>query len=197
MYEDPKALRRASRQDARAAARDDFYMFYRLIFPALAPEATFSDSPHYRVLARALEKVGKGETRRLLIAIPPRHGKSILASVALPAWILGRDPKRKLICGAHGEGLSKDFANRFRDLIRSPQYQAIFPNTQIDAGGASLSEIRTTERKRVSPRDHGRRPGDRQGGWDFRLLTTPSRPRRARRNQTALATSSTTGSKAH
>ena len=44
----------------RANARTSFYAFYRLVFPALAPEASFSDSLHFRVLARALEKVGTG-----------------------------------------------------------------------------------------------------------------------------------------
>jgi hypothetical protein len=102
----PNEIRRAQREALRAHARENFYSFYRLIFPALAPEASFSSAPHFRVLARALEKVAKGETRRLLIAIPPRHGKSILASVALPAWILGRDPTRKIICASYGEGLS-------------------------------------------------------------------------------------------
>ncbi|MGD0187419.1 MAG: phage terminase large subunit [Roseiarcus sp.] len=137
-------IRRAHREALRAHARESLYGFYRLGFPALAPEASFSEAPHFRVLARALEKVARGETRRLLIAIPPRHGKSILASVVLPAWILGRDPTRKIMCASYGDALSKDFSNRFRDLLWSPQYGAVFPGTQIDAGGASLSEVRTT-----------------------------------------------------
>lgn len=144
MYNDPNEIRRAHRDALRAHARDNFYSFFRLVFPALVPEPNFSAAPHFRVLARALEKVGKGETRRLLIAIPPRHGKSILASVAFPARVLGRDPTRKFICASYGEGLSKDFSNRFRDLLRSPQFQSVFPNTQVDAGGASLSEVRTS-----------------------------------------------------
>ena len=143
MYGDPNEFRRRHRELVRAHARTSLYGFYQLVFPALAPEASFSSAPHFRVLARALEKVGTGETRRLLIAIPPRHGKSILASVALPAWILGRDPTRKIICASYGDQLSKDFSNRFRDLLWSPQYQAIFPGMQIDAGGASLAEVRT------------------------------------------------------
>ena len=72
-------------------------------------------------------------------------------SVALPAWILGRDPTRKIICASYGDQLSKDFSNRFRDLLWSPQYQAIFLGMQIDAGGASLAEVRTNARRRVSP----------------------------------------------
>jgi predicted phage terminase large subunit-like protein len=143
MYGDPNEFRRHQREFVRAHAHTSLYGFYRLVFPALAPEASFSSAPHFRVLARALEKVGTGETRRLLIAIPPRHGKSILASVALPAWILGRDPTRKIICASYGDQLSKDFATRFRDLLWSGQHQAIFPAMQIDAGGASLAEVRT------------------------------------------------------
>ena len=143
MYGDPNEFRRHQRELLRAHAHTSLYGFYRLVFPALAPEASFSSAPHFRVLARALEKVGTGETRRLLIAIPPRHGKSILASVALPAWILGHDPTRKIICASYGDQLSKDFSNRFRDLLWSPKYQAIFPGMQIDAGGASLAEVRT------------------------------------------------------
>ena len=144
MKHDVNETRRYFREAAYAHARRNFYAFYRLGFPALAPEASFSSSPHYRVLAQALEKVATGETRRLLIAVPPRHGKSILASVALPAWILGRDPTRKIICASYGEQLSKDFSNRFRDLLWSPQFQSLFPDTRIDAGGASLSEVRTS-----------------------------------------------------
>ncbi len=144
MKHDVNETRRYFREAAFAHARSNFYAFYRLGFPALAPEASFSNSPHYRVLAQALEKVATGETRRLLIAVPPRHGKSILASVALPAWILGRDPTRKIICASYGEQLSKDFSNRFRDLLWSRQYESVFPDTRIDAGGASLSEVRTS-----------------------------------------------------
>lgn len=144
MKHDPNQFRATRREALRAYAHDNFYAFYRLVFPTLAPEATFSASPHFRVLARALEKVANGESRRLLIAIPPRHGKSILASVALPAWILGRDPTRKIICASYGEQLSKDFSNRFRDLLWSPNYQAAFPATRIDQGGASLAEVRTS-----------------------------------------------------
>lgn len=159
---DANDIRRCHREFVRAHARTNLYAFYRLVFPALAPEASFSDSPHFRVLARALEKVGSGQSRRLLIAISPRHGKSILGSVALPAWILGRDPTRKIICASYGDQLSKDFSNRFRDLLWSRHYQGVFLGTQIAAGGASLAEIRTTETGyRVATTVRGR--GDRQG----------------------------------
>jgi predicted phage terminase large subunit-like protein len=134
------------RERLRALARERFFAFYRLMFPTLAPEATFSGALHFRALAHALERVANGERRRLLIAIPPRHGKSLFASVAFPAWLLGRDPTRKIICASYGDQLSRDFSNRFRDLLSSGAYQDLFPDARIAANGASLSEVRMASR---------------------------------------------------
>ena len=61
MNGDPNEFRRQQRGLVRAHARTSLYGFYRLVFPALAPEASFSSSPHFRVLARALEEVGTGD----------------------------------------------------------------------------------------------------------------------------------------
>src|SRR6516164_11502588 len=146
MYGSPDEFRYRQRERVRAHARERFFAFYRLMFPTLAPEATFSGALHFRVLARMLERVADGKVRRLLIAIPPRHGKSILASVALPAWILGRDPTRKIICASYGDQLAKDFSTRFRDLMWSDPYRSVFPGAQIAHGGNSLAEVRTTEK---------------------------------------------------
>ena len=123
-----------------------FFAFYRLMFSTLAPEATFSGAMHFQALAWALERVANGEIRRLLIAIPPRHGKSLFASVAFPAWILGRDPTRKIICASYGDQLSRDFSNRFRDLLWSSAYQALFLGAVIAPNGSSLSEVRLTSK---------------------------------------------------
>ena len=109
MYGSADQFRYQQRERVRAFARERFFAFYRRMFPTLAPEATFSGALHFRVLARALERVANRETRRLIIAIPPHHRKSLFASVAFPAWILGRDPTRKVICASYGDQLSKDF----------------------------------------------------------------------------------------
>src|SRR6516165_9597440 len=142
MYGSVDEFRYRQRERVRAFARERFFGFYRLMFSTLAPEASFSGALHFQVLARQLERVAAGEVRRLLIAIPPRHGKSLFASVAFPAWILGRDPTRKIICASYGDQLSKDFSNRFRDLLWSSAYQALFPGAVIAANGSSLSEVR-------------------------------------------------------
>ena len=138
--------RRKARERIIAACSMNLHAFYRYAFPVLVPEAKFIDAWHFRVLATALQKVVTGETRRLLIAVPPRHGKSRLASVALPSWILGRDPTAKIICASYGQDLARDFALRSRELINSRQCQAIFPSLALERGGQGLEELRTTQK---------------------------------------------------
>lgn len=143
---DSHATRRAARDTVGAFCRENLFAFYRRMAPVLLPESPFIDGLHFRVLATALQKVVTGETKRLLIAIPPRHGKSRLASVALPAWILGRQPSAKIICASYGQDLSRDFALRTRELITSPVYRSMFPDLALKRGGGSLDELRTTGR---------------------------------------------------
>ena len=146
MHGNADEFRFRQRERVRALARERFFAFYRLMFPTLAPEATFSGALHFRVLAHALERVANGECRRLMIAIPPRHGKSLFTSVAFPAWILGRDPTRKIICASYGDQLSRDFSNRCRDLLWSKSYQSVFPDAVVAPNGSSLSEVRLTSK---------------------------------------------------
>ena len=142
MYGSLDEFRYKQRERIHAFARERFFAFYRLMFPVLAPEATFSGARHFQVMARMLERVAKGEIRRLLIAIPPRHGKSLFTSVAFPAWLHGGDPTRKIICASYGDQLSRDFSNRYRELLWSNPYRALFPDSVIAPNGASLAEVR-------------------------------------------------------
>ena len=82
-------------------------------------------------MAYELSEVMRGGTRRLIITVPPRSLKSICASVALPAFALGRDPSRRIICVSYAEGLARKHANDCRALMRSDLYRRIFPATRI------------------------------------------------------------------
>jgi predicted phage terminase large subunit-like protein len=129
-------------QTVHQQARLRLYVFYHLLFHIMAPGEAFSLSPHFRALAAMLERAARGEVRRLLICIPPRHGKSMLSSVILPAWILGLDPAAKIICASYGDDLAQDFARRTRDIMMAPAYRGLFPDTVLN--GKSLDELRTT-----------------------------------------------------
>src|SRR5947209_17386398 len=82
----------------RALMRADFCSFVNRAFLELNSGATLAINWHLELIAAKLDAVRRGEIRRLVIMIPPRHLKSICASVALPAWALGHDPSQQIIC---------------------------------------------------------------------------------------------------
>lgn len=98
----------------------------------------YTAAPHHRLLAAALERVERGELKRLMVFMPPRHGKSELASVRFPAWYLGRNPDRRIIAAAYGGNLANKFSRRTRNLIASPVYQRIFPGTEVAGDAAAV-----------------------------------------------------------
>lgn len=86
---------------------------------------------HHKVIAEALERVARYETRRLIVVAPPRSGKSELISKRLPAWLLGLNPKLKIIAGTYAQDLSDEMARGVKRIINGAAYADIFPGTQI------------------------------------------------------------------
>lgn len=140
------ARRAEARETIRVACRTDFYLFFRAMFPILAPGQLYIDARHFRAIATALQKVAAGEIKRLAIAVPPRHGKSMLGTIALPAWLHGRDPRLKIVCASYSDQLAKSFATQGRDLMRSTQFRDVFPGAMLEPGGSALEELRTTNK---------------------------------------------------
>ena len=128
-----------------AILRRDLYTFVQAAFGVVSPGDSLARNWHLEAITYALTRVLSGETRRLIITVPPRSLKSICASVAFPAFVLGQDPTRRIICVSYSEGLARKHANDGRALMRSPLYRA-FPNTRIDAGKDTELEVATTKR---------------------------------------------------
>ncbi|HEY7129452.1 MAG TPA: phage terminase large subunit [Nitrospira sp.] len=126
--------------------RNDLYAFVQKTFETVNPGARFSRNWSTEAVTYALQKVADGTTTRLIINIPPRHLKSICASVALPAFLLGRDPTRKVISVSYSDELASKFSNDCRAVMRSDWYQKIFPRCRIDRAKDTEAEVRTTER---------------------------------------------------
>lgn len=82
-------------------------------------------------IADALMRVERGDIKRLLITMPPRHGKSMLASQYFPAWYLGRNPTKEIIMASYSGELASDFGRKVRNLVDDPDYQACFPNVKL------------------------------------------------------------------
>lgn len=81
---------------------------------------------HHRQIAEKLEAVERGEIDRLMIFMPPRHGKSELASRRFPAWYLGRNPARQIIAASYNSDLATDFGREVRNIVDSPEYGLLF-----------------------------------------------------------------------
>jgi predicted phage terminase large subunit-like protein len=95
-------------------------------------------------MAYQLRLVQAGLIRRLIINLPPRYLKSLLASVALPAFALGHDPSKRIICASYNSDLAMNFSNQTREIMREPWYQDAFPRTRISRIKDSEAEFRTT-----------------------------------------------------
>ena len=103
----------------------------RLLSYAIAVNPRYRASWHHRVIAEKLEAVERGEIKRLIIAVPPRHGKSEEASVIFPSWYKGRNPGKNVISASYGSELAVDFGAKCRDIVSSPEFRDIFPNVRL------------------------------------------------------------------
>jgi hypothetical protein len=114
----------------RAARRklyqDSFYEFVKAGWSVVEAEP-YVDNWHIEAICDHLQAVAEGRITRLLINIPPRLGKSRLASVLFPAWLWTRKPSKKIISTSHGDDLSTGHTVASRDLILSQWYQELWP----------------------------------------------------------------------
>jgi predicted phage terminase large subunit-like protein len=99
---------------------------------------------HIDAIAHHLEQVRLGRIKRLIINLPPRYLKSLMASVAFPAFLLGHDPTKRVIVVSYGSDLAVKLANDCRAIINSPRYKSIFPGLQISRLKNTESEIVTS-----------------------------------------------------
>ena len=101
-------------------AKDDFLSFVKCVWPE------FIEGPHHRHIAKKFNKIATGEINRLIVNMPPRHTKSEFASYLLPAWMVGRKPKLKIIQATHTGELAIRFGRKAKHLIDSQEYHKIF-----------------------------------------------------------------------
>lgn len=105
----------------------------------------FEVGEHHRQIAEALESVERGECDRLMIFAPPRHTKSELASRRFPAWYLGRNPDKQLICATYSGDFALDFGREVRSIVSSEEFHALFPGVGLDADSRAANRWHTTQ----------------------------------------------------
>lgn len=137
-------LVKAGREEALfQAAETDFLTFARLMSPhRTAPKDVFQSAyqtpAHIRLIAEALERVEKGTLHRLIVAMPPRHGKSESVTRLFPAWAMGKDPTREFIITGYSQKFAeKSFGKKIRNIVESERYARVFPDISFDVSKAS------------------------------------------------------------
>lgn len=94
-------------------------------------------APHHDLIASKLEAVERGEIKRLMITMPPRHGKSELASRRFPAWFIGRNADKQIIAASYNSDLANDFGREVRNIVHSPEFSALFETTLAEDSKAA------------------------------------------------------------
>jgi predicted phage terminase large subunit-like protein len=128
-----------------ALLRQDLSSFICRAFQELSPQTEYLHNWHIDLIASKLKDVADGKITRLIINIPPRNLKSICASVAFPAWLLGHYPHHKIICASYASDLAIKLATDCRQVMQAPWYQEVFPNTKLAASRVSASDFNTTK----------------------------------------------------
>ena len=124
---------------ARRTARRSLLKFTEIVAPDIVA------ARHHRLLAERLEAVVRGECKRLMIFMPPGHGKSWWGSVWFAAWYLGNKPSANVICASHTKPLAETFSRRVRRLVDSPECHRVFGGLALDPRTQAATYWETTK----------------------------------------------------
>ena len=125
--------------DTQEKARDSFLEYIHHIWPG------FIEGDHHRIIADKLTRVAKGELKRLIVNMPPRHTKSEFASIYFPSWVMGLKPDMKIMQTTHTADLSINFGRKVRNLMDSDEYSKIFPKVSLAADSKSAGKWQTSQ----------------------------------------------------
>ena len=153
-------MSRNDRALLEAALRNRLSLFTERCFQTVVPGQPYLSNWHVAAMAHHLELCRQRRIRRLIITLPPRNLKSICASVAFPAFVLGRDPSVRIVCASYAQDLSLKHARDCRTVMQSDWYRQLFPRTRIDPRKNTEAELETTAR-RLSVQHLDRRHADR------------------------------------
>ena len=141
------------RRRAALSARDDLLSFAKFMMPKQdahedPDQSEYMVAKHHRVIAAALEEVEKGNIKRLIVNLGPRHGKSQLTSRLFPAWYLGRNPANSIILGTYNQDFANDFGRDCRGIIQDQIYRQVF-DARLKDGAASVDRLELEQKGKM------------------------------------------------
>ena len=126
-------------REIRKQSRDDFLSFVRLMWPS------FIEGYHHRKMSQTFNRVARGELKRVIINMGPRHSKSEMSSYMLPSWLLGLKPDLKIIQATHTGELAVRFGRKIRDLVDTQDYKKVFPDVSLRADSKAAGRWETAK----------------------------------------------------
>ena len=123
----------------RDELQGEFLKFVKHVWPS------FIGGSHHKIFAEKLERVAKGELKRLIVNMPPRHTKSEFASYLFPAWVMGRNPHTKIIQATHTAELAVGFGRKVKNLLDSEIYRDVFPEIELARDAKASGRWSTNE----------------------------------------------------
>ena len=116
----------ARNQEFDAILRTDLCAFVQRCFVHLNPGTRFERNWHHEAITYQLDRVFCGDVKRLIVNAPPRGLKSLIGSVAFPAWVMGKQPTAKFLCLSYSQNLTNKHAGDFRSIVQADWYKRIF-----------------------------------------------------------------------
>ena len=169
----------------RAFIRQSFPVFIGKVFKTVSPGAEYLPNWHIYAIAEYLAACERGEIRRLIINMPPRYLKSVIANVAWPAFLMGHNPGTRIISASYAHSLSIKHAVDTRLVMQSTWYRALFPGVELSRDQNEKDKFVTTARgHRIAVSVGSAVTGE---GGDFLIVDDPLNPQQAY-NKTARET---------
>jgi predicted phage terminase large subunit-like protein len=165
---------KAMRNAVNTHLKKDLISFVRRGFEELNPEVAYLHNWHIDEICNNLIDVYLGLKTRLIIAMPPRYLKSICISVCFPAWILGKDPRKRIIVSSYSAALSNKHSMDTKKIIQSDWYKVLFPETIILKGQNQKNKFVTSFGGfRIATSSGGTLTGE---GGDILIVDDPHKP---------------------
>ena len=145
---EPQKQQKESKKEQNAQIRAEQELAKRILSRKRMLPFVEKFNPDYQAgwvhkdICQRLEKfsqdVAEKKSPRLMLFMPPRHGKSTLASIAFPAWHLGRNPEHEFISCSYSGSLAMSFSRKVRQVLREPNYKKVFEDARLDKDSQSV-----------------------------------------------------------
>ena len=126
-----KVRKRIQLLEAKDTIKSNFLSFVKYVWP------DFIEGSHHKKINDAFNRLSRGEIKRLIINMPPRHTKSEFASFLLPAWMIGKNPQLKIIQATHTADLAVDFGRKTKNLVDQENYKELFDTRLMEDSQAA------------------------------------------------------------